>query len=251
LTSHENILKGSQTGPVVVAGNANGSELVRRIRGESQPRMPLTGPPFLSDDETRLIAEWIDSGAQDSPADAPVAQSMPQPRKLGPNDKLVYSDVAPIFLQRCIKCHRSDAPNGPPEGLSLKSYDDMIRGGERVVIVPGYPQVSEIVRRIRGIARPRMPFDGPPWLSEEEIARITQWIEQGARDDEGNVARPPVGREVRLYGRLTGQWSVEGLPLIVDGGTRLKKAPRPGGYVEVRGFVGNDGRVHATRIRSR
>ena len=36
-------------------------------------------------------------------------------------------------------------------------------------MVPGKPEASELVRRIRGQAHPRMPFDGPPYLSDDEI----------------------------------------------------------------------------------
>lgn len=36
------------------------------------------------------------------------------------------------------------------------------------------------MRRIRGSARPRMPLDGPPYLSEAEVALISRWIDAGA-----------------------------------------------------------------------
>ena len=53
-------------GPVVKAGDPNASELVRRIRGQARPRMPLDGPPYLSIDEIRLIEDWIAQGARAS-----------------------------------------------------------------------------------------------------------------------------------------------------------------------------------------
>ncbi|HSG76152.1 MAG TPA: c-type cytochrome domain-containing protein, partial [Burkholderiales bacterium] len=45
LESIDSLLKGGSKGPVVKPGDPAGSELVRRLRGTSQPRMPLTGPP--------------------------------------------------------------------------------------------------------------------------------------------------------------------------------------------------------------
>lgn len=248
LDSYESVKKGSENGPIALPGNATGSELVKRITGASQPRMPLTGPPFLSDDKIKLITDWIDTGMNKGEQAAPTT---PPPKRKQPGDNLTYSDVMPIFAQRCVKCHRDDAPNGPPERLSLKTYDAITRGGERVVIIPGAPGASELVRRIRGIARPRMPFDGPPWLSDEQIALIESWIQQGAKNDDGSVAPPPVGQRVRLHGRLTARWALDGVPLVVDSGTRLKKNPNVGDYVRVRGYVGEDGRIHATRIRPR
>ena len=253
LNSLDNIRKGSAGSPVAIPGNAADSELVRRIRGESLPRMPLTGPPFLSDDEINTISAWIDAGMPaGSSASTTPANSQAATRQRQPGEPVVYSDVAPIFLQRCVKCHRRNAPDGgPPEGLSLQTYKETLRGGDRVVLVPGIVEASELARRIHGIARPRMPFDGPPWLSEDEITLISQWIEQGARDNDGRQAPMPVGQPVRLHGRLTGRWSLDGLPLIVDSGTRIKKSPRPGDYVRVRGYVERDGRIYAERIRSR
>lgn len=63
LDNHASILKGGKNGLVVKPGAARDSELVKRIRGERQPRMPLTGPPFLADSEIALIEAWIEAGA--------------------------------------------------------------------------------------------------------------------------------------------------------------------------------------------
>ncbi|MFZ2648643.1 MAG: c-type cytochrome domain-containing protein, partial [Burkholderiaceae bacterium] len=62
LDSLEGLLEGSKNGPVVKAGDAPGSELIRRLEGLSQPRMPMTGPPYLSDAEVALFKRWIASG---------------------------------------------------------------------------------------------------------------------------------------------------------------------------------------------
>lgn len=48
------------------------------------------------------------------------------------------------------------------------------------MVIPGKPEESEMVRRIKGEAIPRMPFDGPPFLSDEQIATIVAWIASGA-----------------------------------------------------------------------
>jgi hypothetical protein len=94
-------------------------------------------------------------------------------------------------------------------------------------------------------------MDGPPYLDEAEIELIADWIEQGARDANSIKAALPVGAKVRLGGRLTDQWSLDGFPLVVDGTMRLKKTPSVGSYVGVRGMVQSDGSIRVTRIRSR
>ena len=138
-----------------------------------------------------------------------------------------------------------------PEGLRLETYNEIIRGGERVVVIPGSPLASELYRRIVGHALPRMPLNGPPYLSDDEIRLIGDWITQGAANAENQAATIPVGGEVRLHGTLTAQWELDGLALRVTPETRFDKNPTTGSYVEVRGVIAPDGVVRATRIRPR
>lgn len=88
-----------------------------------------------------------------------------------------YKDVAPIFQTRCIQCH---AGPKPPLGLRLDSYEDIMKGSDEPVIVPGEPKKSDLFLRIIGVEKPRMPRNGPPWLSEKETALIEEWIAVGA-----------------------------------------------------------------------
>ena len=251
LDSLENLKIGSVDGPVAVPGDPEGSEIVRRIRGASLPRMPLTGPPFLDEQEIALIEAWIAGGMIEGSGDAsePAAAAPAEVPDAG--QPVLFTAVEPIFLQRCVKCHSDAGPDGPPEGLRLGSLAEILAGGERVVVAPGSPGASELIRRVRGQSLPRMPFDGPPYLDEEQIQLLADWIEQGARDQEGRAAPLPVGGELRLGGTLTGQWSLDETPLIVTGETRIDDDPGPGSTVEVRGVVGEDGSVVATLIRER
>jgi mono/diheme cytochrome c family protein len=251
LDSLEGLLAGGQGGPVVIAGDSGGSELVLRLKGERQPRMPMTGPPFLSEQEIALFERWIAAGL---PAGEHTAAPPPAPHPLrpAPGEAATYAQVAPIFATRCAKCHTEQGQMGPaPEGLRLTSYAQTLSSGERARVVPGHPDASELVRRIRGQALPRMPFDGPPYLNEKEIGLIEDWIAQGARNTEGAPAPVPRGARVRLHGRLTDYWQLDGLPLDVSRRTRIDKSPEPGDYVEVRGRLDANGGIEAERIRRR
>lgn len=62
METYSGLLKGSENGPVVIPGDAKNSELLKRLKGESYPRMPMNGPPYLNESETRLISNWIDAG---------------------------------------------------------------------------------------------------------------------------------------------------------------------------------------------
>ncbi len=260
LDSIDGVLAGSQKGPVVVAGEPEGSELLKRLKGTSLPRMPMTGPPFLSDDEIAMFEAWIAQGlaagnaavqdaepAESSPAEPAVTQSAAQPA--GP---VTYQQVAVVFATRCAKCHTENGLMGPaPEGYLLNSYADTVSAADRARIVPSDPLASELMRRIVGQALPRMPFDGPPYLSESEIGLIEQWIRDEARDSNGNPAPAVAGRHVRLHGTLDGDGHLDGLAIIITPGTRMDDRPRAGNYVRVRGTIDDNGNVVAERIQKR
>jgi len=254
LNSFENVLKGSERGPVVKAGDLQGSELIRRLRGISTPRMPLSGPPWLEESEIRLLEEWIKNGALAGSATSATKKSTIPANEETPRRKgdVTFRDIGPIFKANCVKCHNHKGLMGPPpEGLVLASYGGIMNGTERAYVVPGNPDASELVRKVRGQSLPRMPFDGPPYLAAEEIALIEKWVVQGAMDAGGNKAEIPVGRKVRLRGRLSAAWVLDGLPLDVGGGTETKVRPSVGDYVEVRGWVTRRGGIAAERIRAR
>ena len=105
--------------------------------------------------------------------------------------------------------------------------------------------------RIRGHARPRMPFDGPPYLSDNEVALVTDWVDQGARNSEGQRAGVPAGASVRLHGTLGADGRLDDLALA--SGTRVRRDGKAGAgdYVELRGRVQPDGSVQPLRIRRR
>jgi uncharacterized membrane protein len=100
------------------------------------------------------------------------------PEVFGQQGTSAFSDVDRIFQARCVKCHSGTRP---PEGLHLDSYSGVMAGSKDMqVIVKGEPDKSELAKRIKGISKPRMPKDGPPWLSEKDITLIETWIAAGA-----------------------------------------------------------------------
>ncbi|NJM81371.1 MAG: hypothetical protein HC844_01780 [Tabrizicola sp.] len=248
LDTLESVLKGSENGPVVVAGDG-ASPLLRRLRGEAEPQMPLDGPPFLDPAEIALVEGWVAAGM---PAGEAVAAPAPERRRPAPGEPVLWPDVQPIFFKACIKCHSDNSKlEAPPEGLRLDSLENVLRGGDRLVVLPGNPEMSEIWRRVVGVAEPRMPFDGPPWLPEEDIRLIRDWIAQGAPDAGGVAAQIPVGARIRLRGTLTAEAEIDGAGFVIDGGTRVDDRPRIGGAAEMRGVVEADGTVRAERFRDR
>jgi hypothetical protein len=62
LSTFAGILKGGESGPVMVAGRPDQSPIHRRTTGEDQPIMPPEGDPLLKE-VTDKIATWISEGA--------------------------------------------------------------------------------------------------------------------------------------------------------------------------------------------
>jgi mono/diheme cytochrome c family protein len=149
LNSHEGAMAGSHNGKVVIAGDAEASPIIHRLLGTAEPRMPLDGPPFLEEAQIKAIAEWIQSGAPGPAAGADessIADVEPDPYSDG---RITYAEVAGILGQRCIECHSGNSKMGaPPEGLSLNSLAAILAGGDRIVVVPGKPEASELIRRV-------------------------------------------------------------------------------------------------------
>ena len=67
LDTHPGLLKGSEHGPVIVAGKAAESELIRRLTlpPEHDDHMPPAGKPQPSAEDTALLRWWVDAGAPD------------------------------------------------------------------------------------------------------------------------------------------------------------------------------------------
>lgn len=245
--------KGSKRGAVVVAGQPASSELVKRLKGISLPRMPLTGPPWIDEADIGRIERWIaaglPAGAPLSPAAVAAAASVPAARP-APGQPATWAHVAPILATRCAKCHSPQGLMGSaPEGYVLNSYEATVSANDRVRVVPGRPEASELARRVKGHARPRMPFDGPPWLSADEIRLIDDWIRQGARDATGKPAPIRGGARLRLRGVMSADGTLDGL--VLPPGGRRDKQPGPGDEVELRAWLMPDGSLDVDRLRRR
>jgi len=99
---------------------------------------------------------------------------------------VTYADVKPIFEQYCVTCHKPGQPGYEASGLDLRSYDDIMKGTRYgAVVVPGDPQISALVMLMEGRADPsiKMPHGDAAAPSDAEIAKIREWIEQGASAD--------------------------------------------------------------------
>jgi len=99
-----------------------------------------------------------------------------------------YTDIRPIFEANCVGCHQPSKDKG---GYIMTDFARLVEGGEDdIAIVPGNPKESHLIREITPDAegKAEMPKKKDP-LHEVEIALITRWISEGARDDTPENAR--------------------------------------------------------------
>lgn len=99
-----------------------------------------------------------------------------------PGSPAFYTEqVRPILVRECGKCHLTMNHKG---GLSLETRASTMKGGrDGVVVIPGDPANSLLVKLIRHEGPVKDPMPMPPKrpkISDQEIAVITQWIKAGA-----------------------------------------------------------------------
>lgn len=88
--------------------------------------------------------------------------------------------VQPILQANCYRCHAGLNHRG---GLSMATPATLMHGGkDGVVIVPGHPEQSLLIKLIRheGPANDPMPMPPKGKLSDADIATITEWVQAGA-----------------------------------------------------------------------
>jgi uncharacterized membrane protein len=93
--------------------------------------------------------------------------------------------IQPIIQSRCIECHTTGGQGFQASGLSMETYDSLMKGTKfGPVIKPGDPVSSTLMRLIEGKADPsiRMPHGKKP-LTDEQIDLFKEWISQGAKNN--------------------------------------------------------------------
>lgn len=133
-------------------------------------------------------------------------------------DTLSFAEhVKPILARRCFSCH---GPDVAQSGLQLHKQETALAeldSGARA-ITPGEPGQSELIARVSaqepGV---RMPPEGKP-LSDEEIARLRDWIKQGAEWEAHWAFVPPQPQDVPEVER--DQWTRNPIDAFILAGLR-------------------------------
>ena len=166
LSTLDGVMKGSESGPVVIPGKPDESKLYQMVRDGKMP----PGKTHLSDQVLAAIRSWIESLAAPS---AKVQAAL--------HEEVTEHDVIPIMYLRCSVCHglrRQEA------GLDLRSRVSMLKGGKSgPVIVPGHPEQSLILKRIQSGEMPpkkELMDVSIKVITSTETEKLASWIAAGA-----------------------------------------------------------------------
>jgi len=108
-----------------------------------------------------------------------------------PAESYFEAEVAPILVANCAICHMTGEEAGnmslvPDNAIASLVGVRSVEAHARTRVVPGDPDASYLVMKLEGThmahegAGARMPFGGTP-LPPEEIAKVRQWIAEGAK----------------------------------------------------------------------
>ncbi len=94
-------------------------------------------------------------------------------------------DVKPILDEHCLPCHQAGKEGYLASGLSVASYDDMIKGTKYgPVVLPGYSFSSTLQILVEHKADPSINMPKRRMrLSQDKIELIGTWISQGAKNN--------------------------------------------------------------------
>ncbi|MCA9230741.1 MAG: hypothetical protein KDA57_08815 [Planctomycetales bacterium] len=104
-----------------------------------------------------------------------------------PAEKITFDDhIQPIFRQYCLSCHSADTKKSD---LAIDAYAAMMEGGASgEVVVPGDLGESRLWALVAHEDEPTMPPDADR-LPDDKLDLIKRWIEGGALENSGSVAK--------------------------------------------------------------
>lgn len=103
----------------------------------------------------------------------------------GPAPVSFKADIQPLIGKYCQECHLPGGDGAKASGFVVENYETVMKGTKYgPVIVAGDPLSSSFYRLVAGKVDPsiQMPHGKEP-LSQEEIATVERWIEQGAKNN--------------------------------------------------------------------
>ncbi|MDE2755423.1 MAG: PSD1 and planctomycete cytochrome C domain-containing protein [Acidobacteriota bacterium] len=196
LSTEDAIFQGSASGSVLVPGRPRESPLYRMVHEGLMPPDQQTAP---SPSEMDILRDWITSLPVPGSSEEPHASRAGVPT-------VTQQEVIPLMLLHCTACHGKRIQEA---GLDLRTKAAMLKGGKSgPAIVPGKPEESLIVQRIRAREMPPSEREVEASLrpmSARGLEQLVHWISLGAPEvngedgDKENGSDPLVSEEDRRF----------------------------------------------------
>ncbi|MEO1993760.1 MAG: DUF1549 domain-containing protein, partial [Planctomycetaceae bacterium] len=163
LSTMSGLVRGGDSGRVVVPGDLKRSLLWKHVHEQS---MPPEGRAPLLKTEINVIRDWIASGTD--------AARFARPR-------FAQHDVLPILYLRCVVCHGGRKQEAD---LDLRTRASILKGGKSgPAMLVGNAEQSLILRRVLGEEMPprrRLVEASVKTMTAGEIDILRNWIADGA-----------------------------------------------------------------------
>lgn len=104
------------------------------------------------------------------------------------------SDIKPLLNVNCLQCHDGKAEGSTASGLSVQTYDSLMKGTKiGPVVIPGSAVSSTLFLVVSQNVDPKIQMPphheqslaqgrGKP-LTADQVKKIEQWIDQGAKNN--------------------------------------------------------------------
>ena len=193
MASYTAMMRGAKNLSVIKPGDASGSRIYDVIESGDMPR----GGGKVEMAELTTLTKWINQGAKfdgKDPTDGlkelvgpGVTTNAAPEMKLeamaanGKESVRFARDLAPVIVEQCLDCHGNG--NNPGGMLRLNTFNQLLVGGTSgLIVLPGKPATSLLIRKLKGLGTERMPLKRPA-LSASVIAMFEKWIAEGAHFD--------------------------------------------------------------------
>jgi uncharacterized membrane protein len=193
LDAQERILRGGKDGPVIVAGQAAASLLIKRVTlpTDDEHHMAPKEKGQLTPMEIRLLRWWIDKGAS---FDKPVG-ALPQDTGMAAVWQAFHAGTAgPVVSAAILNVADSDLPMGPVAGAPAEAVRRVRASGALVLPIAegsNYLEVECISDSLGPDALKAIPL-----LKEQLVSLKCSWVRGG---DELVTAAAACPRLVRLW----------------------------------------------------
>ncbi len=242
------LLRGGDSGDIVIPGNGAESPLVKKLRGSMGLRMPAGGRPAFSEDSIKLISTWIDEGATlDGASDNQPLQVMSQlawaaaatPQELsnrraeiaGENIKLVVPTGADLATEttehfyvvgsaapatiKLVAELAEDQMKAVKSVVSADAGQAFFKGRATIFVMPKRYDYSEFAKMVEGRGIPN------GWSSHWKYDGIDGYVSLVATDRdekdeiEARLTSPLVSLAVATRGGDVPRWLAEGTGKVI------------------------------------